>query len=180
MLFFCQKPDPGKRGCRGLFLQFIILDFVTVPTVCFFSFFFLISDLFLILWLDSIPPIISLRCLNKLFLELWEKQSVFLVLTHKITCSYIPPVLPDVGLIPVISAVYSNCRDPEAWPLPSTSIIILYCPIGPLPTLHVTLVVVAPVTVHSTPPIVTVFSDATELKPEPVITRTVPNACVPS
>jgi hypothetical protein len=56
----------------------------------------------------------------------------------------------------------------------------LYCPIGPLPMLHVTLVVIAPVTAHSTPPIVTVFSDDTELKPDPVITRTVPSACVPS
>ena len=44
---------------------------------------------------------------------------------------------------------------------------------GPLPTEHVILVVVEPVTVHATSPIVTVFSLFVELNPVPVSVRVV-------
>lgn len=50
---------------------------------------------------------------------------------------------------------------------------------GPLPTVHVMLVVVAEVTEHATPDMVTVLSEVTLLKPEPLTTIDVPKAEVP-
>ena len=80
------------------------------------------------------------------------------------------------------SAVYVNMTSPLVYwalPFPLTVTTTRWSPTGPLPTLHVTLVGVAAVTVQATPPIVTVFSDWTLLNPLPEMTIEVDRAEVP-
>lgn len=80
-----------------------------------------------------------------------------------------------------MAAVYVNSTVPviAAFPFPATFTTTGYVPTGPLPTEHVMLVLVAAVTVHCTPAMVTVFSEVTVLNPVPAITIDVLKAEVP-
>ena len=57
--------------------------------------------------------------------------------------------------------------------------MIGWAPTGPLPTLHVILVAVAMVTVHSMPAMVTLFFPAVGMNPVPVTVSAVLRAEVP-